>query len=205
MKVVCTSDTHGMHSNLEIPDGDIFIFAGDISDREKTLIDFNHFLGGLPHNYKIIIDGNHDMPPEKLSELITNATYLQHGLLEIENIKIWGTSWQYWLVDQINRKKNQKNLQGIWELIPTGIDILITHFPPFGIGDLTRRNKHLGSRDLLTAAISRIKPKYHIFGHIHESYGIFKEKIDDSEITFINSSAVMGFGSELNPPIVFTI
>jgi Icc-related predicted phosphoesterase len=193
-----------MHNKLEIPDGDIFIFAGDISDREKILINFNHLLGELPHNHKIIIDGNHDLPPEKVSELITNATYLQHGLLEIENIRIWGTSWQYWLLDQIKRKKNQNNLQGIWELIPTGVDILITHFPPFGIGDLTTRKKHLGSKDLLTA-ISRIKPKYHIFGHIHESYGVYKEKTDDYEITFINSSAVMGFGSEFNPPIVFTI
>ena len=204
MKVVCTSDTHGMHNKLEIPDGDIFIFAGDISDQEKISIDFNLFLGKLSHNHKIIIDGNHDLPPEKISDLITNATYLQHGLLEIEDIRIWGTSWQYWLLDQIKRRKNQNNLQCIWESIPKEIDIIITHFPPYGIGDLTRSNKHLGSKELLTA-IRRIKPKYHIFGHIHESYGIFKKKIDNFEITFINTSAVMGFGSEFNPPIVFTI
>ncbi len=195
-----------MNNNLQISDGDVFIFAGDLSDsgRDKHLIDFNRFLGSLPHRYKIIISGNHDLSPEKIPELITNATYLRHELLEIENIKIWGTSWQYWLLDQIERKKNQTDPQGIWDLIPTGIDILITHFPPFGIGDLTRRGSHFGSKDLFTA-IRRIKPKYHIFGHIHENYGMFKEKIDDFEITFVNTSAIIGFGDELNPPIVFKI
>ena len=72
MKVVCTSDTHGMHNYLKISDGDIFIFGGDISEtgRTKELIDFNHFLGELPHKYKIITDGNHDLSPGKISNLI---------------------------------------------------------------------------------------------------------------------------------------
>ncbi|MFX1257916.1 MAG: metallophosphatase domain-containing protein [Promethearchaeota archaeon] len=206
MKVICTSDTHGMYNNLEIPDGDLFIFAGDISEigHERELIDFNNFLGRLPHAYKIIVDGNHDLTPEKISELITNATYLQHELLEIENIKIWGTSWQYWLKDQIERTRNQMELSVFWQSISPDIDILITHFPPFGFGDLTRSGRHLGNMDL-HATIRRIKPKYHIFGHVHEGYGIYKEKIDDFEIIYINASAIIGFNIDLNPPIVFTI
>jgi len=195
-----------MHNYLKIPDGDIFIFGGDISETGRTeeLIDFNQFLGELPHKYKIITDGNHDLSPGKISNLITNAIYLQHELLEIENIRIWGTSWQYWLFDQIKRKKNKANPQELWKEIPTGIDILITHFPPYGIGDLTRSGSHLGSKDLLTA-ILRIKPKYHIFGHVHESYGLFKEKVNNFEIILINASAIIGFGTDLNPPIIFTL
>lgn len=195
-----------MHNYLNIPEGDIFIFGGDISEtgRIEEITDFNDFLGELPHKYKIITDGNHDLSPEEISKLITNAIYLQHGLLEIKNIRIWGTSWQYWLAYQIQCNKNKISSQELWEKIPTGIDILITHFPPYGIGDLTRNGSHLGSKDLLTA-IRRIKPKYHIFGHIHENYGIFKEIIDGFEITHINASAIIGFGTELNPPIVFTL
>ena len=195
-----------MHKYLKIPDGDIFIFGGDISEtgRPEELIDFNNFLGELPHKYKIITDGNHDLSPEIISKLITNATYLQHDLLEIEDIRIWATSWQYWLYDQIQRKKNQANPLEFWDKIPAGIDILITHFPPCGIGDLTRSGSHLGSKDLLNA-IRRIKPRYHIFGHVHENYGIFNEKIEDFKITFINASAIIGFGTELNPPIIFTL
>ncbi len=206
MKVVCTSDTHGMHNYLKIPDGDLFIFGGDISEtgRIEELIEFNQFLGELPHKYKIITDGNHDLSPEKVSKLITNAYYLQHELLEIENLRIWGTSWQFWLSDQIQRKKTQANPLEFWKEVPAGIDILITHFPPYGIGDLTRSGSHLGSKDLLSA-LRRIKPKYHIFGHVHEGYGIFKESFNNFEITLINASAIIGFGSKMNPPIVFTL
>ena len=84
MKVVCTADTHGKHEYLDVPDGDIFIFAGDLSEggNVKSLVDFNSFLGVLPHKYKIIIDGNHDFAPEKIRKYITNGTYLTHNLLE---------------------------------------------------------------------------------------------------------------------------
>lgn len=32
MRVVCVSDTHGAHEQLDVPDGDVFIHAGDFSD-----------------------------------------------------------------------------------------------------------------------------------------------------------------------------
>ena len=206
MKVVCTADTHGMHKHLEVPDGDIFIFTGDMTDagNNQSLLDFNEFLGALPHRYKIVIDGNHDLAPEKIREFITNATYLRHNLLEIENLKIWGTSWSYWLNNQIELIKKQQDLSLFWQTIPANIDILITHFPPYQIGDLTNSGKHLGNKDLLEA-LRRIKPRYHVFGHVHEAYGVYENKIEDFDITHINASAIKGFGTELKPPIVFTI
>jgi Icc-related predicted phosphoesterase len=43
--------------------------------------------------------------------------------------------------------------------------------PPFGILDLVNnRNFRVGSKRL-REAIDIIKPKVHIFGHIHESFG----------------------------------
>jgi len=190
LKVVCTADTHGKHEYLDVPDGDIFIFAGDLSD--------------LPHKYKIFIDGNHDFAPEKIRKCITNGTYLTHNLLEIGNLKIWGTSWSYWMSNQIELKKNNHDLMIFWQKIPEKVDILITHFPPYKIGDLTNSGKNLGNRNL-SYALKNIKPKYHVFGHVHEAYGIYKEKIDDFDITCINCSAISGFGIELKPSIVFTV
>ena len=206
MKVVCTADTHGKHEYLDVPDGDIFIFAGDLSEagNVKSLVDFNSFLGVLPHKYKIFIDGNHDFAPEKIRKYITNGTYLTHNLLEIGNLKIWGTSWSYWMSNQIELKKNNHDLMIFWQKIPEKVDILITHFPPYKIGDLTNSGKNLGNRNL-SYALKNIKPKYHVFGHVHEAYGIYKEKIDDFDITCINCSAISGFGIELKPSIVFTV
>jgi len=51
MKIVAISDTHGLHGSLIIPDGDLLIHASDLT-RHGTLddvIEFNDFLGTLPH------------------------------------------------------------------------------------------------------------------------------------------------------------
>lgn len=45
----------------------------------------------------------------------------------------------------------------------------------------------------------RIKPKYHIFGHVHEGYGITKNE----HTTFINASTCDAAYNPINPPIVF--
>lgn len=55
-----------------------------------------------------------------------------------------------------------------WELIPDDVDILITHTPPLGHGDLCCTGVRAGCVELLSSVQKRIHPKYHIFGHIHE-------------------------------------
>jgi Icc-related predicted phosphoesterase len=57
-----------------------------------------------------------------------------------------------------------------FEVIPDGIDVLITHTPPRGHGDLTSTGDHVGSEALL-AAIERRQPPLAVFGHIHEGRG----------------------------------
>lgn len=76
-------------------------------------------------------------------------------------------------------------------LINTGIekicpdtDVLITHCTPFEILDFDN-NIHYGSKELLTA-VEKIKPRYHLFGHIHANNGI---EVHGST-TFINSTIV---------------
>lgn len=54
--------------------------------------------------------------------------------------------------------------------VPTNLDVLITHTPPFGILDVVDGD-HVGCR-ALGRAIARVKPRYHMFGHIHECPGI---------------------------------
>lgn len=52
MKVVCVSDTHGLHDDaLQVPDGDVFVHAGDFTDtgERSEVLAFNEFLGRLPH------------------------------------------------------------------------------------------------------------------------------------------------------------
>ena len=61
----------------------------------------------------------------------------------------------------------------IWDQLPSQVDLLVTHCPPAGILDLNAEKKSAGSQYLRDKVVA-IKPKYHIFGHIHESAGMVK-------------------------------
>ena len=179
MKIVAFSDTHMLHDKVEIPDGDLLIFAGDMSIC-KTVQDvsrFNAFLKTLPHPYKIVIGGNHDhllaYSADIARELLQDAFYLQDSSVTIEGTIIYGSPWQPTFNTKacsafalprgtIIRKK--------WDLIPEGVDILVTHSPPCGIMDEDGGVSH-GCSDLLER-VRQIQPKLHIFGHIHNHNGM---------------------------------
>lgn len=188
MKLVTISDTHGLHHNVKIPEGDTLIIAGDITrGTEKSAFEFNEWLGELPHKHKIMIAGNHDWffekHPEKISKIITNAIYLNESGYEIDGIKFWGSPWTPWFFDWAFNIPPGKESE-YWEKIPDKIDVLITHGPPYNILDYVPRDKkHVGCKALLKR-IKEIKPKYHIFGHIHDPYGM--EEHDGT--VFINTS-----------------
>ena len=60
-------------------------------------------------------------------------------------------------------------LDAKWSLIPSNIDILKTNGPVIGHGDQCHPHMNrAGCVDLLKHIQTRIKPKYHITGHIHE-------------------------------------
>lgn len=189
MKIVCLSDTHGLHRQVEVPEGDILLHAGDVSKRgkEHEIIEFNEWLGELPHPHKIVIAGNHDFlfeqQPKLAESLITNAIYLNDTFLEINGIKIWGSPISPWYHDWAFNRKRGAEIKQHWDLIPEGIDILITHGPPFGMMDFTVTGHTVGCEEL-ARVVTRIKPKVHLFGHIHEGYG----QVKTEDTLFINAS-----------------
>lgn len=78
-RVVCMSDTHSKTDLMkyEIPFGDIFIHAGDFTScgEMEEVKQFNEWLGRLPHTYKIVIAGNHELSfdPKLTSSMIENG------------------------------------------------------------------------------------------------------------------------------------
>lgn len=191
MKIVCISDTHNQHRKMQIPNGDLLIHAGDLSGhgKESEIEDFNAWLGTLPHKYKVIIAGNHDFlferNPLKAEKLISNAVYLNDSSVTIEGFKIWGSPISPWFYDWAFNRHRGEDIRKHWDLIAEDTDILITHGPPFGILDETLRGEAVGCEEL-AAKIELIKPRLHIFGHIHEARGLQKQK----ETTYINASMV---------------
>lgn len=207
MRLVCLSDLHAQKIYFDIPSGDVLVIAGDICNRGtlEEIKRFDQFLSDLPHRHKLVVAGNHDLPfaklaAEKAGALLKNAIYLQDSSAEIKGVKFWGSPWQLRYFDGAFDLAQRQELAEKWARIPVDTDVLITHTPPHGILDRTRRGKHVGCRDL-AIAIQHISPKAHIFGHIHESAGLCQV----SGCIFVNASIAIGNKSKFYVPTVIDV
>ena len=193
LRIVCISDTHGQHAKVSVPDGDLLIHAGDFmafGTKPKEIIQFNQWLGTLPHPYKVVIAGNHDVMFERHSatarELLKNAIYLENSGTEIAGLNIWGSPVQPEFNNWAFNVARGAAIRRYWEMIPLDTDILVTHGPPFGMLDQSNPSSdHLGCEEL-ALVVEKIKPRLHIFGHIHGGHG------DETHnaTRFINASVV---------------
>jgi Icc-related predicted phosphoesterase len=206
VKIVCLSDTHGLHRRIkDIPLADMIIHAGDISNigAEHQVIDFLNWFSILPHQHKIFIAGNHDFFFENelqkyIKKIIPdNIIYLNDSGCIIDGINIYGSPITPRFMDWAFNRDRGKDIQQHWKFIPSNTDILITHGPPFGKLDTNAKNYRTGCEDLLKV-VEEIKPKYHIFGHIHEAYGM----IYNEHTSFINSSILDEHYRIKNKPVL---
>lgn len=209
MKVVVIADTHGFQQRLTIPAGDVLVVAGDICPF-GTLVEikeFGNWLREQPCKHKIVVAGNHDAPFEHEQELAQDALiggvpgiiYLQDSSVKIDDVKFYGSPWTPTFMDWHFMADRGAPIRGKWEMIPEDTDVLITHGPPSTILDKVR-GVPLGCHDLLEMVL-RIRPKYHLFGHIHQTYGTTRR----NGITFINASVCDGRYRPVNEPIVFDL
>lgn len=201
-RIICLSDTHNYNEQIQVPDGDILLHAGDATmvGNKKELTKFVTWYASLPHKHKIWIAGNHDFGmdfdqsnyevwctrrmrrPHVLSEIreyildLCNqlgVTYLNNSGVEIEGLKIWGSPDQPAFCGwAFNR--SHKFLEEHWKTIPDDTNILITHTPAYGILDQLETEESVGD-PALTKRIDELQNlKLHVFGHIHPSYGILE-------------------------------
>lgn len=63
-----------------------------------------------------------------------------------------------------------KRAEGHEYAIDPDVDVVITHGPPKGMLDTNVTGKQVGCADL-AAAVARVRPRMHCFGHIHEGWG----------------------------------
>ena len=202
MKLTILSDTHTKHNKISTPNsyrsskelldlqgGNLLIHAGDFMNsgyiKEEAEGFFKWFDELEGYDNKVFIAGNHDRimqnDPEWSKGVLTgykDIDYLEDEMMSIQygdqpEIKIWGSPWQPEFYNwAFNLPRNGEELKSKWDMIPEGIDILITHGPAWGFLDDVegRRGVHLGC-ELLAERIKQIKPKIHICGHIHSGYG----------------------------------
>jgi Icc-related predicted phosphoesterase len=188
--IVCISDTHELHREVDVPGGDILIHAGDFTMFSKSavaILDFNEWLGELPHRHKIVVPGNHEFfleaDPSK-RRLLSNATVLIDESVEAMGLKIWGSPITPLYGGAFGRSSPQDRSK-LYASIPEDVDMLVTHGPPYGIRDGAT---HQGDRELLDV-LRRLKPMLHIFGHVHGASGM----INTDDTLFVNA-ALLGPG-----------
>lgn len=225
IKVCCTSD---LHENLpEIPDCDLLVLGGDYGFRpyncrehwwyRDTFAPWIEILAG--RGIKIVgIAGNHDFVFEELPHLLPKMpwTYLENSHVDLDvadgrSLRIWGSpntprffDWAF--------NSDEEELEEIYEKVPDDrpLDILITHGPPYGYGDVSNfqekpvpfgqklGTRHCGSPSLWEL-VQRMRPKLHVFGHFHRPGSWI---VNDGHTLLVNVSLVNNKYKAVYKPVV---
>ena len=158
MTILQISDTHNQHQQLtNLPTADVIVHCGDFTDMgtEEEVLDFLNWYIGLPYPNKIFVVGNHDLclwEAVDIEDLPENVHFLQDRECVIDGMNFYGLAY--------NHKES---------MIPDDVDVLITHEPPVMILDESDCT-HWGNA-LLRARVFQVKPKLHLFGHVHKANG----------------------------------
>lgn len=161
LAIFAFSDTHGNHRRLQVPeDADIVICGGDAVEDDLKGGEYDDFIAwfrALPAKWKLFVPGNHELSfsRSRYQAIVqqfeaSGIIVLQDAVEDCDGVVIGSISKDSRIAD---------------EDIPDDIDILVTHYPPFGILD-----NNLGSLDILNFVL-KAQPKWHLFGHIHETEG----------------------------------
>lgn len=208
-RITFISDTHTKHRYCEkdLPGGDILIHAGDFMNSGYHQTEATEFLDWFDkiNNYdtKVFIAGNHDRlfenDPEwrkMILDEFETIEYLQdeelvdyfdgpNGDIPEDIIRIYGSPWQPEFYNwAFNLPRNSEAMKARWDAIPDNTDILITHGPAFGYLDIPGGQSIRVGCEMLRHRVDTIRPKIHVFGHIHGSAGYYF----NGHTHFINAS-----------------
>lgn len=180
----------------------VLIFAGDATT-QGSLFEFAIFAKEIEKvstlfDHVLIVLGNHEfyggVSVAKFKETLKslqNVRILEEESYEINGLVFYGVSG-YALGDEEDGRK-------YWVKIPEETDILVTHCPPFGILDKTKEGESAGSKGLREEVLTRVRPHFHVFGHIHEGNGT--QHLQGT--TFVNCASCDEKFKLKNGPFVF--
>lgn len=208
MKIWHISDTHGYHGLLKVPEVDMVIHSGDISNPREVVLSEHEclnaieWLSSLDIPHKILIAGNHDIAIERRrvnagDMAVKGIIYLENNSTNINGVKIWGSpiTPSFGIGWAFNKKRDK--LHEVWASIPEDTDVVITHGPPKGI--LDHSYSQIGSVyercgcAALAKRVRIVQPKLCLFGHIHNCEDIVNAgtmQLSDFNTIYSNGSVV---------------
>lgn len=214
MKLVLLSDTHTMHREVKVPEGDVLIHAGDLTytGRISQFEDALAWLAALPHKHKVVIAGNHDFGAleffkgdrQKDGHLRRDLGihFLHDTGCSIDGVKFWGSPYTPRFGLWAYMAERGDEIKEHWDLIPDDTNVLVTHGPLCGFLDTAHPDgPNLGCEDLHEAVFDCVHPKVHVFGHIHGGYG----KFDAGDTKLYNASVVNEAYKVVNAPHEITL
>lgn len=182
MRLVATSDTHAPFDPKLIPDGDVFVHAGDLMvdgypDEWRARCEC---FAALPHKRKIYVPGNHDFhiklyPGPALQNLRKAGVTVvglpgnyKYNTVTLENgMVLFGIPY---VVDLPRWAFNSTEEEVYAEIMKSHGDIVVSHAPIYNVLDLAHDNAHGGVKAYRDYA-KYFRPQHWIHGHIHEAYG----------------------------------
>ncbi|MGZ3497344.1 MAG: metallophosphatase domain-containing protein [Vulcanimicrobiaceae bacterium] len=178
IRILALSDTHGRHSSFkELPAADVFLYAGDFTRFGNGAEEFALWFHRLPYKLKLLTLGNHERsdsaikyPLEHWQSLFGPMLLLDRGVsarIDGRELIVFG------LPHGTQTKK-----------IAAGVDIVLSHEPPYRVLDRTHNGGHAGSEEV-TALVRDARPLVHVFGHVHAQGG---KSTVDSDTTHINAA-----------------
>lgn len=190
--LIHTGDFSDHGSPNEIADFDAWLGEVGQCFRHVLLIPGNHDWWHTVRNGvgNGSIDPSAAVEREFMQKKFKNCRVLIHEEVDVDGLRIFGSAWAPWQQDgspdRVGKSQAHVETGNAWtrqggsldafELIPDGIDILLTHGPAINIMDCsgsTSRGRGWGSSKKLFQAIMRAKPRAHFFGHLHEQRGIW--------------------------------
>ena len=183
MRVAAISDLHGFLP--AIPPCDLLLVGGDLCPVEDHDLDFQRrwlegpfttWLAGLDAEAIVGIAGNHDFVAEVDPELMRSLpwAYLCDDTANVDGLRVHGAPWTPTFMEWAFMQ-DDTDLAAAWARIPEDVDVLLTHGPPLGHGDLAVHGLHCGSQTLAARLPELGRLQLHAFGHIHEAWGAREE------------------------------
>ncbi len=208
MKLVCISDTHGLHERMIVPHGDVLIHAGDFTERGESYeaTAFLRWLASQPHRHKVFIAGNHEFYceeyPEEFAQQVAqypDVHFLCDSGVTLEGVAFWGSPFTPRFYDWAFNCDRGPDIQTHWDAIARDTQVLVTHGPPHGVGDINLQGSHEGCENLRDTVARMPQLRLHVCGHIHFGYGRYQ--IDEHQM--VNASVLNERYELANLPIVF--
>ena len=177
MKILCVADEeckalYDYYVPGKLKEYDLILSSGDL---KADYLSFLVTVGRAPVYY---VHGNHDTgydnrPPEGC-DCIDDKLVVYNGL---RILGLGGCRWyhdgKYQYTEAQMRRRIAKLRYRLWRL--GGVDLVITHSPPFGVGDAPDP-AHIGFQALLRL-LEQYKPQYLLHGHVHLNYGTDRTRV----------------------------